>query len=340
MTFTTTTPKICPYCIIMLFAILGISTVPAQAQQYLTIIAENDIYAPRAQDRHYTNGARIGYGLRQAEEGSWFSWLRDFVPFNSQDQSHHYELAFGQNIYTPEYYLASLPIPHDRPYAGWLYGELSINSHKPGVADDLSINLGMVGPVALAEQGQKLMHDIVGDPEPAGWDNQLRNEPTILVRYRRSWFLPLLEMTSLQSDVIPRLGFNIGNVFTDAGIGTAVRIGNYLPEQDLPLRIQPGLSGSSSNVPIRKNQFDWMLFAEIQGRAVIHNIFLDGNSFADSLSVNKRTFVRDLATGIVLGFGQLKLPIFVCFSVVWRGREFDLQQGGDSFGSAMIGMQY
>ncbi len=208
------------------------------------------------------------------------------------------------------------------------------------MTEDLSINLGMVGPVALAEQGQKLIHDLVGDPEPAGWDNQLRNEPAILVRYRHSWFLPLLEINSLQSDNIPRLGINIGNVFTDAGIGTAVRIGNYLPEQDIPLRIQPGLSGSSSYVPIRKNQFDWMLFAEIQGRAVVHNIFLDGNTFVDSQSVDKRTFVRDLATGIVLGFGQFRLPVFVSFSVVWRGREFDLQQGDDSSGSAMIGVQY
>ena len=168
----------------------------------------------------------------------------------------------------------------------------------------------------------------------------MHNEPAILVRYRRSWFLPLLELISLQSEIIPRFGFNIGNVFTDAGIGTAIRIGNYLPEQDVPLRIQPGLSGSSSNIRIREHRFDWMLFAEIQGRVVVHNIFLDGNTFAESMSVDKRTFVRDLTTGIVLGFGQFKLPVFFCFSIVWRGREFDLQKGDDSFGSAMIGIQY
>jgi hypothetical protein len=168
----------------------------------------------------------------------------------------------------------------------------------------------------------------------------LRNEPVLLVRYRRSWFIPLLETSRLQAGLIQRAGINLGNAFTDAALGTAIRIGNYQPDQDIPLRIQPGLSGSASYFAVRKDRIDWMLFAEAQGRAVARNIFLDGNTFADSHSVTKRRFVPDLATGMAIGFGQFSTPVFLTFSLVWRGREFDLQQGSNSFGSAMIGIQY
>ena len=323
----------------LLLTTLVTSSVPLEAQQHFSVISENDIYAPRGQDRHYSNGIRIGYGLQQKDD-SWYSWLGQFTSLNTEPKAHQYEIAFGQNIYTPEYFIATAPILHDRPFAGWLYSELSVNTHNPGTSESVSINLGMVGPVALAEQGQKLIHDIIGDPEPAGWDNQLRNEPALLIRYRRSWFLPVIEFSSIQAEFIPGLGVNLGNVFTDAGIGAAVRIGHYLPEQDLPARMQPGLSGGISNFSIRKNQFDWMLYAEIQGRAVAHNIFLDGNTFTDSQFVDKRTIVRDLATGIAFGFGRFNVPVIFSFSIVWRGREFDLQKREDSFGSAMIAVQY
>jgi hypothetical protein len=332
------------YYSLILYPTLGLAVTPVQSQQndlqHISIVAENDIYAPRGQDRHYSNGIRFGHSLQQETVDSWFAWLDSVSQFDKEPQSRQYELAIGQNIYTPEYFLTNKPLPGDRPYAGWIYSELSVSSNEPGKMEDVTINLGMVGPVTLAEQGQKLIHKLVGDPIPRGWDNQLRNEPTILLRYRRSWFLSLFELDSLKSDLMPEIGFNLGNVFTDAGIGTVFRIGNYLPERDIPLRIQPGLSGGISYIPVRQQQFDWMWFAEIQGRAVAQNIFLDGNTFVDSLSVEKRPFVHDLATGIVLGFGQLSLPVFFSFNVVWRGREFELQQGKDSFGSITVGIQY
>ena len=311
-----------------------------QGQQYLSVVAENDIYAPRRQDRHYSNGVRIAYGLSHDDHSHWVTRLGELLAVSGGETIHHTEFALGQNIYTPEYYVDSAPQLKDRPYAGWLYGELSVNTRNEGMAEDFSINIGIVGPLALGEPGQKLIHSIIDDPKPAGWDNQLRNEPALLARYRRSWFIPLLDTTTLQAGLIPRLGVNIGNVFTDVAIGTAIRIGKYLPLQDVPLRIQPGLSVANSYIAVRRGSFDWMLYAEVQGRAVAHNIFLDGNTFANSQSVAKRRFVQDLATGITLGFGQFSMPVFLSFSLIWRGREFDLQNGEDNFGSAMIGIQY
>jgi lipid A 3-O-deacylase len=40
-----------------------------------------------------------------------------------------------------------------------------------------------------------------------------------------------------------------------------------------------------------KGGFGWCLFASFEGRAVARNIFLDGNTFTDSHSIDKKTFV-------------------------------------------------
>ena len=82
------------------------------------------------------------------------------------------------------------------------------------------------------------------------------------------------------------------------------------------------------------------MFAEIQGRGIARNIFLDGNTFTNSLSVSKKHFVYDLGVGITMGLGHFKYPVTFSFNIVWRSREFDLQQGKDNFGSALITIGY
>jgi len=327
---------------LLLLVTATLLTITVQAEQtggrYLTVTSENDIYVPRGQDRHYTNGIRFGFGLDHRAEQHWYSWLRKLM--STAETTQRYEFAFGQNIYNPEFYIASFAIPTDRPYAAWIYTEIAVNSHTPGMLQSLVANVGIVGPAALGEPVQKFIHTITGDREPAGWNNQLRNEPTVLLRYRRSWFVPLLQSGQIQFDLVPKAGISLGNVFTDAGIGAAVRLGNFLPEQDIPLRIQPGLSDGTSYYPIRNGQLDWLLFAELQGRAVARNLFLDGNTFRNSLSVKKRHLVGDAAVGVIFGFGQFRHPLSLAFSFVWRGREFELQQGSNSFGSAQIGIHY
>jgi lipid A 3-O-deacylase len=312
----------------------------SQDPGYISIISENDIYVPKGQDRHYTNGLRLSFGLENDKVNPWYRFIDRFSTKSDLSEIRSYEFAIGHNIYTPEFFLLPDLQTNDRPYAGWIYGELSTTVNRPGVEDGIAINFGIIGPAALGEEIQKLNHSIIGDPKPQGWRFQLRNEPAILIKFRRSWFTPLFETEEIKTDLITRTGINLGNVFTDASAGIALRIGNYLPERELPLRIQPGLSGNKAMTPIRKDMFDWMLFAEIQGRGVAQNIFLDGNTFTNSHSVSKRNFVWDAGGGIILGFGHFKYPVFVSFSFVLRDREFTFQQGRDNFGSALIGVQY
>lgn len=308
---------------------------------FLTLILENDNYAPARQDRHYTNGAYLSYGFPRGYRSPWLDWLGALVPLGDAAAGREYDVALGQHIYTPEAFASPRAIADDRPFAGWLYGEMAATAHAPGIEERLAIALGVVGPLAAGERSQRLIHAISGDSRPQGWRNQLKNEPALSLRYRRSYFTALTPRRGAgwALDLVSRFGLTMGNVVTEAGAGAAIRLGSTLFERDLPQRLQPGLAGISTRFDARDGRFDWFLFADLQGRAVARNLLLDGNSFADSLSVDRKPLLWEAGTGLCLVFGHLSRPVMVTMSLVWRSREFDGQRGGDRFGSAQIAVQ-
>jgi len=137
-----------------------------------------------------------------------------------------------------------------------------------------------------------------------------------------------------QFDVTPHLGATVGNIHTYGNAGLTVRYGDNLPLDYGPPRIQPGLTGTSSFVS--RPGIGWYLFAGVEGRAVARNIFLDGNSFRDSRSVDKKHFVGDLQFGAVLVWHNVRLS----YTHVLRTREFDTQGDSDEFGSLALSWQY
>ena len=312
----------------------------AQAPRFLALVSDNDNYAPARQDRHYTNGLLLSFGLPKGQPSPWLDWLGRLAPLAGRVQDREYNVSLGQNLYTPEAFTSPEPIPGDRPFAGWLYGELSVTAHAPGVEERLAVNLGVVGPAAQGRRTQQLLHDISGDAAPRGWRHQLDNEPALLLRYRRSRFTRLAGSEAAGLDLVSRVGLSAGNVVTAAGAGAMLRLGSALFERDLPQRLQPGLSGNSPRFDARPGRFDWFVFAGAQGRIIAHNVFLDGNTFKDSPSVGSKPLGWDASAGLSLIFGNLPYPVMLSFTHVWRGKEFDGQEGADRFGSAQVSVRY
>ena len=73
-------------------------------------------------------------------------------------------------------------------------------------------------------------------------------------------------------------------------------------------------------------------FAATEGRAVARNIFLDGNTFKDSHSVDKETWVYDWAVGLVVRYGRFA----VSYRVVTGSPEFTLQEESQRYGSVSL----
>jgi hypothetical protein len=86
---------------------------------------------------------------------------------------------------------------------------------------------------------------------------------------------------------------------------------------------------------VPRKDFGWYLFTGAEGRAVARNIFLDGNTFRDSRSVEKKLFVGDLQFGIAFTWSNVRLS----YTHVLRTREFKIQDERDDFGALSLSIR-
>ena len=299
-----------------------------------SFVLENDLFYNT--DRRYTNGARFSYLTPKNAEPDWLRDLAYEVPMLRWHSDIRVEYALGQNMYTASNKLLRDPPATDRPYAGWLYGSVGVVARTGQVLDQFLVSVGVVGPASMAHETQDFIHSIVNSPEAQGWDTQLRNEPTLQLTYQRSWQSPEFRLPAgFGIDATPHAGAAIGNVYDYANMGMMFRVGQNLPIDYGPPRVQPSLPGSGyfEKAP---GGIGWYLFAGVDGRAVAHNIFLDGNTFRSSRSVNKETFVGDAQFGLAVVVDGVRLA----YTHVLRTREYEGQDASDQFGAFSVSFAF
>jgi lipid A 3-O-deacylase len=300
---------------------------PEDERGTLGFTLENDLAF--GNDRYYTNGLRLSWVPgREPDPPAWAAGLAGLVPWFPAEGAVRHGYAFGQSIFTPRDISISDPPLDDRPYAGWLYGAIRLEVRTGQQLDVLAVSVGVVGPASLAERSQKFIHEILAGDEARGWDTQLANEPGIVLAYQRAWrSLVTPALYGAQWDFSPHAGAALGNVFTYGSAGAMLRIGRQLPADYPPARILPGLPGSGDFAS--PPAFRWYAFAGFEVRAVVRNLLLDGNTFRDSRSVDKKPLVSDLQLGIVLDWPRVRLS----YAHVFRSQEFRSQTGQAHFGA-------
>jgi hypothetical protein len=297
----------------------------------LSVVLENDLFSGK--DQHYTGGLQVLWVPDDAAPPAWALGFARLLPWFPAAGEVRPGYALGYAMYTANDISLVDPPPEEPPYAGWLHGSIAMNAWSGSRADQLTLTLGVVGPAAHAEQGQKFIHEVTGSEEPRGWDTQLENEPGIVLTYQRSWRGQRTETQGgLKLDLTPHVGGALGNVYTYANAGLTLRYGRGLPRDDGPLRVQPGAPGSG--LYAAGDGFGWYLFGGVDGRAVARNIFLDGNTFRDSRSVDKKPFVADLQAGIALTWRKARLS----YAQVLRTREYDHQPDPEDFGAITLSL--
>jgi len=304
-----------------------------------TALEENDSLYFNT-DRHFTQGLRLSYTGPEVGDGSgWndpFDFLGGIPTVFADGGKRRYAVILGQSFFTPEDIARNPPDPADRPYAGWLYAGAGLLEEGGGAIatlENAEILIGVVGPAALAEEVQNDYHQLIGAKSAGGWDSQLKNEPGLMVTYERYWRVPVTGTGGLL-DVVPRAGATVGNVMTYGQAGGLLRFGNALDADYGPVRIRPALSGTDyfDGAALPK-AFGYYVYAGAVGRVVGLNIFLDGNSFRKSPSVEKKNLVADVEGGFAMFFWEI---VKVDFSVVRRSEEFDGQNGADVIGTASL----
>lgn len=307
-----------------------------ERERFLTLSVENDSIGGGT-DRHYTSGVRATWFDTASTPPGIADFIDTYVPVFSINDTTSVYYTLGQNLYTPRDIRTVTPDPADRPYAAFLYGSAGLATLKGNRIDYLELTAGLVGPWALGKQAQTLIHEPIGSPKPKGWHDQLHNEPGLMASWQRLWpEAAAMEIGPLRLRGMPYVGATLGNVYTYGSTGLIFQLvpGEH-PWQGLPPRIKPAMPGSGYfSVP--EGEFAWSLFAGLEGRAVGRNIFLDGNTFRDSPSVDKKYFVGDANAGLALAYGRIQMT----YTINFRTEEFEGQRRPDYFGAVGLGYRF
>jgi len=308
---------------------------------------ENDLFA--GTDEYYTNAFQITWlssDLVQYKDDirlpKWSVPLIEATPFSGDFESvHNVGIIFGQQIYTPSNTQTINALENDRPYAGFLYGGIALHTKTDFKLDTIEIVIGAVGPSSKAELAQNTVHDLRDIPTAKGWDNQLHNETGLRLSWQRKWRL-LTDRNlfgPLSYDVISNFGITLGNVRTSTSAGGEIRFGYNIPQDFGSDVIRAGAGVSAPIIKGSqpgKTSFGAHIFAGCQIEAVARDIFLDGNTWQHSQSVDKKPLVADLSLGASVSMGKFKLT----YRHLFKTEEFDNQDEGHSIGSLTLAYSF
>lgn len=327
--------------IFTLLTLLGLSCAALAAARgpAITLVEENDDFTLNG-DKHYTQGLRLSYMHSELHTPKWAAWLAEKLPhFGMKIQAPRLGYTLGQSIYTPDNLAADEMLMNDRPYAGWLYIGLVLQregvtgKRNIPVLDTFQFHTGVIGPESFAENVQNWWHDSTGFIIPRGWQHQLKTEPGFVFKHLRQWKYST-GSAGFAAEFIPHVGGSLGNVATFANLGAMARVGYNIPD-DWGVHTIDSLGVHMGRRDDAK-AFGICGFATLDGRAVAHNAFLDGNTFQGSHSIDKCIFVGELRTGVVLAFRRLDIAA----TYAMRTREYRGQPNNDSFGSISLNAKF
>jgi len=166
-----------------IFLLLTAGNAALAKEEFATFILENDAFTDNSDDG-YTSGigyawGRVGFDeFGDSNTPGWIQWLSEDLYISTMSGKRRaitYQIF--QSMTNPSDTETSEPQPDDYPYAGTLTWKVTQYAIDDQVTDTMSLLLGAVGPVSLAEPLQEAVHDLTDSNDHNGWDNQLNNEP-------------------------------------------------------------------------------------------------------------------------------------------------------------------
>lgn len=308
---------------------------------------ENDYLNPFTEhtDRYYTNGLRLESFYPSNKDGRLLpgikhaDWCRLLCGRAFAVGRFNTGYAVGQNMYTPADISIAAAQPEDRPWAGMLYVSRIARVRYPEPSlkaqreDRIEVSLGIVGPASLAKGTQIAFHKLIEAPRPAGWDHQLKNEPILQLRYETAlrW-----QTKGNHADLIPRVRANLGNALTSLEAEVIGRVGWNLSGFGVGTIVPTAVPLASKAVETPPNddakRLKWFasgnVFLRGATRSVAHNILLDGNTVASNdIRIHRKVLVPEIAAGAEL---NLVGNLWLSYQFIRRGSEFESRSGRDA----------
>jgi hypothetical protein len=291
MSRNSTTPR-------LVMTLLAAMLLARTASATVETLYDNDTNAmvpgPAATDRNYTYGLHAAWYGEPGVMPRWAERVAYRLGGTQSNAARRLSFSAGQELYTPDALSNPRPILNDRPYAAWLFAGATISNADARHARSLDVRAGMIGPDAQGREVQTWWHRREHIRLPRGWKYQLANELGLRVTIDERWRPYGVQR---HVDIVPHVRLTAGNVLTEAAAGATLRVG-------LPLANDFG-PGAPSGPEGYVRGFRLYGFARAEGRALAHDITLDGNTFHNSLSVHRIPFVGEAQMGLGLRHGAL-----------------------------------
>jgi len=304
---------------LFIFTLLLCSSYLLNAQTYKNEFgfkSDNDSYLGQGSDRYYTNGLFINFRHAMDQQK-----LREGL------EKKTYEISAGQKMYNSYSGYAPDPAFQDRPFAGYLYVEGAMNWFYSNESIlKASAQIGTTGPNSLAEDGQELLHRVVGFYDLEGWDYQIRNELAVNLSAQYS---RLLTRTADNAVEFSFEGYaNLGTTFSGAGAGILFRTGN-LNQLFNSAYTNAVIGNNAKTKALVKREF--FFYAKPQLNLAAYDATIQGSMFNNNSPV---TFdQKPLVFAQQLGVDYSSQRFTVDFGVVFKTKEVKSTARAHQWGS-------
>lgn len=237
----------------------------------ISFINDNDLYVSFTRDRYYTNGM-------------FLSFRHTTKPKSESVEKRIFEWQIGHEMFTPNNPVAPTINEQDRPFAGHFYAGFGINrAYKKERLLNTSLTLGVIGPSALGEEFQGIIHDLFGFNEAQGWEFQIRE--ALSANLNVDYVHHLTTSTNKTFDLSWVSSARLGTVYTDISTGAYVRLGT-LPLAKIINSIAFNTSLNDENTSFSR-QVESFFFFEPTIRYAFYDATLEGSFLNDTSPVTK-----------------------------------------------------
>lgn len=303
-----------------------------------TIYWDNDGTLPNFiddTDRYYTNG--IGFELSFDPQLS-ADLEEKFAPAGEWENPRFgLGLAVKQMIFTGIDITDPSPATDDHPYGGYLYFAFSFQRADDQKHDHFELDLGVIGERSQAEAVQRFIHNVFPDEDtPQGWDHQLANEAAINFTFERTWKTKPGNIQGVGFEMLPAIGFDLGNVHTRVRTRLTLRAGLNLPSDFGPASLLGHKDHTVGNANWGEDDWSFYAYTTLGVDAVAWNIFLDGNTFANSRDTDSEALVAQATVGVVTRYKA----VYLGWSQTFQTKEFEAQPNSQTWGSIAFGCSF
>ncbi|TQV85956.1 lipid A deacylase LpxR family protein [Aliikangiella coralliicola] len=282
--------------------------------EWVSYTLDNDLFI--GNDSGYTNGLSVAlYDSEESsgEEGGFAgkdpqpkpSWMLSPLLWSLKDEGYMGAVniyTIGQSMITPEDIQVEVPSEEDLPYAGLLFINNTFLAINENFADKISTSIGVVGPLSLAEESQKFVHELIGADEPLGWDTQLKNELVFQFSRARAWRSWISDDQSM--DLVTSVEASLGTISSSVNVGVMFRYGT-----DLSRTYATELLNTTRTSNPAAIDGGWYIYTIVNSGYLFNQIFTDGNTFRDSRSIDYRNEFVGISIGLAYSWKDYSLSV-------------------------------